>query len=273
MICTTSDGARLAYELHGAGEPVLFIQGTGVHGHGWWPQVEELSREYACLSFDNRGVGGSDPPAGGISVESMAGDAAAVLDAAGWASAHVVGHSLGGPIALALALGHRGRVRSLALLCTLADGGKVAPPSWQMISAGLRSQIGTRRSRRNGFLDLLYPPDFLAGTDRDALARELRPLLGHDVAIQPPVVPRQLRALRACNFAPRLSELLGLPTLVISGAHDPIAPPALGRAIAEGISGAELHVFEDAAHALPIQHPRRTNELLRRHLQRATASA
>lgn len=87
-------GCRLSYWLDGAGTPVLFIQGTGVHGAAWRPQINVLRDSHACLSFDNRGIGQSQPRGVAITIPQMARDALALLDAAGWTDAHVVGHSL-----------------------------------------------------------------------------------------------------------------------------------------------------------------------------------
>src|SRR4051812_46066116 len=89
-------GCRLAYDVRGEGAPVLLIQGVGVHGDGWLPQTDALASKFRCVTFDNRGMGRSQPVGGGITVEQMAEDALAVLDAEKIESAHVVGHSLGG---------------------------------------------------------------------------------------------------------------------------------------------------------------------------------
>jgi pimeloyl-ACP methyl ester carboxylesterase len=94
---------------------------------------------------------------------------------------------MGGLIALQLALAHRSRVQSLALLCTFADGripNRLTP--W-MIWTGLRSRVGPRAWRRRAFLRFVLPPDEFEAADHDALAAELEPLFGHDVADQPPV--------------------------------------------------------------------------------------
>jgi pimeloyl-ACP methyl ester carboxylesterase len=257
----------IAYDLHGSGPRVLFIQGVGVHGAGWRPQVDVLSRDLACLTFDNRGMGRSQPVGMAVTVDQMAEDARAVLDAAGWDQAHVVGHSLGGLVAVALALANRDRVRSLALLCTFASGRDAAPLTRRMIWYGLRSRVGTRSMRRRGFLKLVMPPG--ASVDVEALAPSMAELFGHDLADTPPIVGAQLRAMRAAHLTPRLSELAGLPTLVVSAAHDPIAPPRAGRVLANGIPGATLVEIADASHGLPITHAERVNELLRAHLCKA----
>ncbi len=83
---------------------------------------------------------------------------------------------------------------------------------------------------------------------------------------KPPVANLQLRAMRRTDLTERLSELAGIPTLVLSARHDPIAPPALGKSISDGIAGARLEVVEDASHGLPITHADLTNQFLAGHL-------
>src|SRR5687768_4749782 len=118
-------GCKLSYCIAGNGPPVLMIQGAGMHGDGWLPQIEGLADQYRCLRFDNRGMGKSQPFGAAITIEQMAEDARVIMDAEGWQSAHVAGHSMGGLIALHLALSEPKRVRSLALLCTFARGSEV----------------------------------------------------------------------------------------------------------------------------------------------------
>jgi aminoacrylate hydrolase len=265
----THKGCNLSYSVRGDGPPVLFIQGVGVHGDGWTPQVDALADRYQCVTFDNRGMGRSQPPGCRIRVEQMADDAAAIMDALGWDSAHVVGHSLGGLIALHLALSARSRVRSLSLLCTFARGRDATPLSWWVLWTGLRTKIGTRRQRRFAFLDLVMPPAVLHAVDRDALAERLRPIFGHDLGEEPPVTMKQLSAMRAYDATPRLRELAGLPTLVVSAAHDRIAAAAVGRALAVRIESAQYVELPDASHGAVIQCAREVNTLLTDHLARA----
>jgi pimeloyl-ACP methyl ester carboxylesterase len=259
-------GCRIVYDVRGPGTspPVLFIQGVGLHGDGWLPQTEALADHFRCLTFDNRGMGRSEF-SGAVTVEQMAADALAILDAEKIESAHVVGHSLGGLVALHLALAARPRVRSLALLCTFAGGRAAAPLTPRMLWLGLRTKLGTRRTRRRAFLRLVMPPAALTGEDADALAGRLAPLFGHDLADQPPIASAQLRAMRKYSAAGRLGELAGLPTLVLSGAHDPISPPRVSAALAAGIPGARHVAFADASHGLPIQDAARVSELLAGH--------
>ena len=102
--------ARIWWDQSGAGDPILLIMGHAYGPHMWHRTAPELAASYRVIRFDNRGTGRSSDPPGPYPVQLMADDALAVLDAAGAASAHVYGVSMGGFIALQLALGHPGTV-------------------------------------------------------------------------------------------------------------------------------------------------------------------
>ena len=150
-------GARIWWDQDGTGDPILLIMGHAYGADMWHRTAPELAASYRVIRFDNRGVGRSSDPPGPYSVPLMAEDALAVLDAAGVASAHVYGVSLGGAIALQLALDHPGRVRSLILGCTAASAGgcrgarcspgpgRCCPPQF---STGWRGSCCTGRTRR-----------------------------------------------------------------------------------------------------------------------------
>lgn len=262
-------GCRLAFRVSGTGVPVLMIQGVAVHGDGWIPQIKGLADQFQCLSFDNRGMSQSQPIGSLLTVEQMAEDAQVLIDAQGWGDMHVVGHSLGGPIALQFALTNPKRVRSLSLLCTFARGKDAAPPTPWMMWVGMRTRLGTRRQRQRAFLKLVMPPEALADVNHDALAQELEPLFGHDIADQPPVTMKQLAAMRAYDATARLGELSAIPTLVVNAHYDPIAPPKLGRRLAEGIPGATFVELADASHGVTIHQATRINGMLREHFLKA----
>lgn len=261
----TDDGATLQYECTGAGDGVLLIQGVGVVGNGWRPQLDRLARDHLAATWDHRGIGGSSLGAAPLSIGRLADDALALLDALGLARAHVVGHSMGGVIAQELALRARDRVRSLALLCTFDRGKHAVALTPTMMRLGLRTRVGTRRMRRLAFLQMVLAPDELAQVDRDALAAELAPLFGHDLGDQPPIVMPQLRALAAHDASPRLAELAGIPTLVLSARHDVIARPRYGQALAAAIPGARYVEANDAGHGVPLRQPDWLDGVLREH--------
>jgi pimeloyl-ACP methyl ester carboxylesterase len=248
------------------------IQGVGAHGTTPNPQVEILEPHYTCMSFDNRGIGASQPAgASPLTVEQMATDTLALMDHAGWNSAHIVGHSLGGLISLQAALDAPRRVRSLTLLCTFARGADARRLTSTLLWIGLRVRFGTRRMRRNAFLDLVIPP---GSPDRysDKMGDMISKILGHDVADMPPITDQQLAAMEKQDVTPRLRELAGIPTLVISAEKDPIALPSSGRAIAAGIPGARFIEIAGASHSFPILEPERCGALTLEHLTEAERS-
>lgn len=269
---TMHRGCSLSWVASGDGPPVVLIQGIGIGAAGWRPQMEALSPRFRCLAFDNRGFGESQPLAGELTVELMADDVLALMDAQGWQSAHLIGHSLGGPIALYTARKARARVRSLSLLCTFASGAIPTRLTPWLMWVGMRTRIGTRRMRRHAFLEIVMPPDVLASTDKDALAEQLAEPFSHDLADQPPVAMKQLGAMRRADATPFLPELASIPTLVVSGAHDRIAPPYGGKALADGIPGARYVEIPDGSHGVTLQLPERINTLLLEHLNGAEAS-
>lgn len=260
-------GCHLAYEISGSGPPVVLIQGVGVHGGAWAPQISVLQTNYECLSFDNRGMGGSHPVGADLTIEQMAEDTLALMDAQGWASAHLVGHSMGGLIALHVALSARDRVRSLSLLCSFARGRDATKITPGMLWTGLRTRIGTKAQRRRAFLEIVMPRAALDTSDVSKLAADFAPLFGHDLADQPAISMRQLSAMGRYDAVPRLRELAGLPTLVVSAEHDRIARPEIARAMAASIPGARFVEIPNASHGVTVQLPQSINALLLDHLR------
>ena len=263
------DDATLHYQVEGEGPPVLLIQGVGVIGEGWRPQLDGLRDRYRLCAFDNRGVGRSSGRP--TSIEQMAADALALADALGWTRMHVVGHSMGGLIAEQLALDAPARVTSLALLCTPRSGHAAARPSLRLAWIGARMRIGPRASRRRAFLEIVMPRSVRATADLDRLAAELAPLFGRDLADNPPIVLAQVRAMAKHRLGARLAGLAAIPSLVVVADEDPIAPPADGRATAEGIGSARYLELSDAAHGVVIQRADEINAALHEHFVAAAA--
>jgi pimeloyl-ACP methyl ester carboxylesterase len=256
----------LYYELAGSGVPVLLIQGVGVAGEGWRPQVSAWKNDFQTLIFDNRGIGKSIPCRGPITIEAMAADARALLNAAGWDSAHVMGHSMGGVIAQQLALDCPERVRSLSLLCTFARGRDATKLTPWILWMTLRTRFGSRRMRRRAFLEMIVPLDQLRTADQDDLATHVSTLIGRDLADQPPILLKQLRALGRQNCLSRLGALAAIPTLVMSAEHDRIAPPQYGRMLAEAIPGSQFEEISGASHGVTVQQPEKINSRLKQFL-------
>lgn len=262
-------GSQLWYERAGDGPSVLVLQGVGLIGEGWRPQIDGLADRFRLFAPDNRGIGRSTIRNGRLTIDDMAADALAIMDAEKCDRFHVVGHSMGGVIAQALALSAPARVLSLSFLCTFARGKDGAAMSLPMLITALRMRIGSRRMRRNAFLELIMPARYLGQVDRVALAEQLRPLFGHDLAEQPSIVFAQLRAMSTYDARPRLGELGHIPTLVMSASEDRVAAPPNGRALAGYIPGARYIEIADAGHGVTIHRATEINALLAEHFATA----
>jgi pimeloyl-ACP methyl ester carboxylesterase len=264
------EGCQFAYRVEGAGPPLIMIQGVGAYGVAYNPQVEILKAQYTCVTFDNRGIGASQPMGKVLSVKQMARDSLSLMDHLGWTSAHVVGHSLGGLISLELALLAKPRVRSLTLLNTFANGAHARRLNLKIMWVGLRLKFGTRAIRRKAFMELVMARgEEKTGAEANAVAELMSRVFGHDIGDLPAVSDKQLAAMGAHDVTSRLGELSGIPTLVISSEFDVIAPPSSGKAIAKGIPEARYIEIENASHAFPILQAERCAALIEEHLAAA----
>lgn len=262
---------KIFYTVAGEGDPVLFIQGVGVVGSGWLPQTNELSKKYKTITFDNRGIGQSPLKYGEFSIESMAWDAFSVLDELGIKAAHIVGHSMGGVIAQQMALYHPERICSLSLLCTFAKGKQALKMNPRMLWLGIKSKIGTKRSRRSAFLQMLYSKNYLANhPSLDQLAQETGQLIGRDLADSPTIIMKQLKALSQNDLSSNLDKLQSIPTLLISGTEDPIARIEFGRELAHCIPGSKYLEWANASHGLVIEKHNEVNSELMRFFESST---
>jgi pimeloyl-ACP methyl ester carboxylesterase len=244
MPVARSGDTELYWESTGAGAPVLLVMGLGMNATGWWRTVPVLAGSFRVLAFDNRGVGRSGRPPGPYSVAQMADDAVAVLDAAGEASAHVYGISLGGMIAQELVLRHPQRVRSLVLGCTTPGGPRAVPAAPETLAFFERRGGMPAEEAVWASVPYNYGPE----TRRDHGER-----IAQDIAqrLRFPIEPEPYRAQLAAALGHDAHDRLGdirAPTLVIHGTEDVMVLPANGRLLAEAIPGAELLDGPGAGH-------------------------
>ncbi|WP_285113681.1 alpha/beta fold hydrolase [Leifsonia sp. fls2-241-R2A-40a] len=237
---TADDGTRIAYEEHGVGVPVLLIAGQATGMHGWGPFADALARDFRVIVYDHRGIGESglgDPAA--YSTRAFADDAVAVLDAAGVAAAHVVGHSMGGRVAQWLAADHPERVRRLALIATTA-GDRTAERRDPAVVADLLS--GDRDRMLPLFFDDGWAAAHPGDVDRFFTRVATRPALrGHFAASRDHDGTDALGRIRA-------------RTLVVHGTHDALTPVAHARLLTDRIPDAVM-VELDARHGLHLDTP------------------
>lgn len=263
------DDASLSYGQAGDhGPPVLLVQGVGCVGEGWRPQIDDLARDHRVAWLDNRGIGGSLPCAGPVTIEAMGQDLRRLLDHLGWQRAHAVGHSMGGLIVQELARRAPERVASLSLMSTLRRGRDATVPSLGNLRISLRARFGAERSRWLAAAELAFPRPHLATLSEEERLRLVRLIFCSDFLSTPPIVRRQLGALfrhRGGDMAP----LQKIPTLIVTGALDVVVKTALSDDLRAHLPHARIERFADAGHGVPLQHPAAVNRLLRAHFAAA----
>jgi pimeloyl-ACP methyl ester carboxylesterase len=239
-------GVRLAYETRGSGEALLLIHGLGYDRYGWGPLPDLLAEDFKVVLVDNRGVGESDAPEGPYSVAQLAEDAIAVLDAAGIERTHLLGTSLGGYVALELALSHPERLNKLVLVSTAPGGTHSHPMPQRGLEAfgrfpTLEREAGLRLMVENSLGDR-------AVRERPELVDEV---YDYRLTNAPAVAAWQAQAYAGATFD-AFDRIAGidLPTLILQGTGDNVVDPRNADLLAERIPGARVEVFPDRGHLL-----------------------
>ena len=254
-----SQGVRIAWESHGEGPPLLLVQGLGYGRWGWQPIVPLLAQRFRVLVFDNRGIGDSDKPPGPYTAAQMAGDALAVLDAAGVERAHVLGASLGGAVAQELALRHAERLEKLILVATMSGMTNMHPIPAQTMqlmaeAATLEPAVALRRFVENA----LEPEPDPALVDRLVELRTANPP-------DPAGWEAQAGIWSSFDVWDELPSI-DVPTLVVQGEGDVVVDPRNAPLLAERIPGAQLRLVP-GGHLFLWNRPAEFAELVTEFLQ------
>jgi pimeloyl-ACP methyl ester carboxylesterase len=226
-----------------AAVPFLFIHGAGGNALLWGAVMNRLAG-IGSVALDLPGHGRSTGP-GQASIAAYAGAVAALADALGLGEAVLVGHSMGGGIALHLALSQPARVRGLVLLSTTAR---------LFVAPGLLQQlVDDPAAARRWIVEMGYGPQ----TTRRMLDLGTAQL----ARVDPAVLHGDFVACSAFDVRPRLAEVRA-PALVACGAEDRLTPPKYVRALAEGLANARFELIPAAGHMLPMEAPAAVAELV-----------
>lgn len=195
------------YELHGTGDPVVLIGGLASDISQWGWLTEWCAQTHRVLAFDNRGAGRTDKPDAPYTIPMMADDTDALMDTVGMSNATVLGISMGGKIALDLALRYPDRVSRLILVSTMASARPLTSMSRMELLGALSGLIfrGKHPQPRYAF-------------------------------------SRQREASRSYDCVDRLDEI-HVPTTILHGRKDRIAPLTEALTMRQGIAGSEMITF------------------------------
>ena len=255
-----TNGIETHYTLDGPdGAPVLTLSHSLATDLSMWdPQMDALRARYRVLRYDTRGHGGTDAPAAAYTLDQLAADARALLQALGIAKTHWIGLSMGGMIGQALALQHPELFSSLSLCDTSSRIPAEAKPLWA-------DRIKTAETR--GMEPLVEPTLARWFT---APFRERGKAVVDRVAQMIRTTPPQgyagcCHAIAALDLTDRIPAI-SLPTLIVVGEEDQGTPVAASRVMNERIKGSQLHIIPSAAHLSNLEQPAEFTSVLTRFL-------
>lgn len=269
----THGAVELEYAVHGdlTNETILFIMGLGGQMVAWDQAFIDLfvERGYSAITFDNRDVGLStwfdehgevdvlpfllgQPIEAPYLLADMAADTAAVLDAAGVASAHVVGVSMGGMVAQQFAIDFPERTTTLTSIMSTTGDPTVGQPTEAALATLLRGPASTRDEAIEADVDtwrVISSPGFPFREDEI----RARATIAHDRGYHPVGTNRQLAAILASGDRTAALQQLDVKALVIHGDGDVLVTPSGGAATAAAIPGARHLTYEGMGHDLPLE--------------------
>jgi pimeloyl-ACP methyl ester carboxylesterase len=260
-------GVPVAYELRGAGPPLVLIAGTGFPGATWDDDlVAPLAERHTVLTFDHRGTGATPATSERLSTGLFARDAVGLMDALGLPPAHVLGHSMGGRVAQWIALERPERVRTLILAATGPGQFRRDRPVTRGVPVHTAKglvELGYERYMREHIAATFFTPEFGA-EHPEAVARLFGLFWQHRPDLESYL--RHVVARQEHQTAERLGDIT-TPSLVLVGDRDTVVMGTgshweQSAFLIEHLPNAERRVIEGGAHGYFWQMPARTVELI-----------
>lgn len=250
------------YEIHGKGEPLVFISGFGADHLNWTPILDFFAKEFQVILLCNRGAGKSDVPEGNYTILQMSNDAIALCDALNIERAHFVGSSMGGMIVQMIAHQHPSRVKSVVISNSVS---KVECVFRFYIEAQLAL---IKANAEIGFLTKaicawLFSYDFLALPGRLAQLIELQKRNPNPFTVRG--YEGQISALKEFDSRAWIHEI-SVPTLILSSDQDIIFSPEKVKALHSKIRNSQYHCFKNNAHLPHIENPKEYFEIVSKFL-------
>jgi len=257
----TFSAPQLRVTLQGQGAPVVLSHALGLDSAMWDDHAAHLAADgWQVLRYDHRGHGGSASPAGPYAMDDLVDDAARVIREWGRGPVTWIGLSMGAMVGLGLAIRHPGLVSRLVLANTTSRYPEAAAAGWAQRVATVRAQgmaaVAEMVVERYLHVDFRAANPAATDTIRQRLLRA-------DAA----GYAASCHAVAGVDWLDRLAQVR-CPTLVIAGARDAGATPAMGQAIAERIPGAVLNVIQDASHLSVLETPDEFRAILQAFLKK-----
>jgi len=239
------NGVEIYYEVHGRGDPLVFIAGLTAHSGNWPLQVPVFAQTHQVIVMDNRNSGRSAVTENG-SIPAMADDVAALMDELGIFRADMVGRSMGGYIAQEVALRHPRRVRRMILESTAP----VSSIRNNMLFEHLLHLMEEGHGQRSVLtMFFLWDNSPSLMNDPVLLDQAVKETMADPYAQKTEGFRNQVKAIRAHDTRGRLSRI-SAPCLIIGGAQDLLIPMEEQKALVEGIPDARWLCLQGSGHGV-----------------------
>ncbi|MBI5651285.1 MAG: alpha/beta fold hydrolase [Chloroflexi bacterium] len=254
-----ANGIDIHYEITGDGDPMVLIAGLGYSSWMWRKMIPGLAKHFRVIAFDNRGVGDTTKPAGPYTAQMLADDTAGLLQQLDIDRAIVLGHSMGGFIAQALALSHPNLVDKLILSATNFGGPHHIPITPEAMAV-LTDVTGDPVARLTRGILISCAPGF--GDAHPEIVDEWIAF-----RLQNPLQPAPYQAQMAIGlgllseencFEQKLKNIQA-PTLILFGEHDKVVPTGNAELLAQQIPNSRIAILPNVGHFYPLEDPDAAN--------------
>ena len=249
---TVINNIDLYYEIHGKGMPLILVAGLASDSQSWEPIISGLSQHYLVITLDNRGVGRTKPQDIGISIQQIANDCIALIRHLGLSSVNLLGHSMGGFVALELAMRHPDSINKLILSATSASNSRRNNALFSNWASCLETGIDLGLWFQNIFYWIFSARFFENEADVNDMVRYAVEYPHPQSAI---AFRNQVNAIASYDCTEALSGI-DAKTMVISGKEDLLFPIEVCARLAQAIPGATLSVIDNTAHSIHMEQPR-----------------
>ena len=251
MPSTTINSVALYYECHGQGEPLMLIAGFASDSQSWQPIVEGLSRHFLVIIMDNRGTGRTHPQDAETSIQHMADDCIALMNKLALPSVTLLGHSMGGFVALDCTIRYPERVSRLILAGTSAlslQRNHVLFDDWVSY---LKSTMERDTWFRNVFYWIFSRAFF---ENRETVDVAIQATLEYPYPQGKLAFEKQVQAIKVFDCRRKISEIKQ-HVLIICGKEDLLFPPPESIEVLQAIPATSVVIIAGAAHSIHMEKP------------------
>lgn len=242
---------ELYYQEYGKGEPLLMIAGLGSDSTSWLPVIVPLSNNYRVIVFDNRGVGRSTSNNSGITIYQMEEDVVRLIEQLNLDPVNIIGHSMGGMIAMQLAANNPKLVKNLVLSATSTIAGERNKYLLRDMAEYGENGMDKYLWFRNLFYWIFAPAFF---NDRAMVEQALNMAVAYRFPQSPESFSNQVEAIINFDGTECVQNIFS-NTLLIGGSEDLLFPASESEKLLSGIKGMESVIIQGAAHSIHMDKP------------------